>query len=378
MDIHNETPRFSPSLCLTHNCNLNCIYCYQKHDTNSKMSEQTAFQCIDWIFDNIPAGMKDVEIGFIGGEPLLEFELIKKIVKYTCSVKRESHFVFYATTNGTVLTNEMKKWFKDNRHLFVLALSVDGDRLSHNYNRSNSFDKIDFDFFLENYPNQSIKMTISDFSVQYLSRNIKFIHSLGFRYIGGVNLAEGTSIWSDDKYIKMLIPQLKELVDFYVTHGDIPLNQMFDKDISLCESTHKERQKWCGIGEGAVFFDVDGKRYPCPFVTPMTFSPDEIAKMNRIDFRNPDNFIDDECFNNCYIYPICPTCSAANYLNKKDYAKRDKSRCKIQQLIAVFLADLKAKRLIKGSAQERSETVYYTIEAIKKIKSLYRAEFIQY
>ena len=84
MKPETKKPRFSPSLCVTHNCNLNCVYCYQKHDVNSKMDFSTAKNVIDWIFDNVPPDMSDVEINFIGGEPLLEFQLIKDIVAYTC------------------------------------------------------------------------------------------------------------------------------------------------------------------------------------------------------------------------------------------------------------------------------------------------------
>ena len=82
MSGKNKT-RFSPTICVTHNCNLDCVYCYQKHDTNNRMTLDTAKSCIDWIFDNIPDYMSGVEIGFIGGEPMLEFELIKSVIEYT-------------------------------------------------------------------------------------------------------------------------------------------------------------------------------------------------------------------------------------------------------------------------------------------------------
>ena len=68
-----EKPRFAPTLCLTHNCNLNCIYCYQKHDTQKHMSFETAKKCIDWIFSNISEEYDGVELDFSGGEPLLDF-----------------------------------------------------------------------------------------------------------------------------------------------------------------------------------------------------------------------------------------------------------------------------------------------------------------
>ena len=54
--------KFSPSLCVTHSCNLDCIYCYQNHDDNNRMSFETACNSIDWIFLNIPDDMNGIDI----------------------------------------------------------------------------------------------------------------------------------------------------------------------------------------------------------------------------------------------------------------------------------------------------------------------------
>jgi len=63
----------------------------------------------------------------------------------------------------------MKNWFTANNDLFVLGLSLDGTRNTHNHNRSNSFDDIDIDFFLKTYPNQGVKMTLSEYSLPQLT-----------------------------------------------------------------------------------------------------------------------------------------------------------------------------------------------------------------
>jgi len=378
MEKNTEQPRFAPSICVTHDCNLSCRYCYQRHDTSEKMSIETAKTVIDWIFDNKPDDTSGVEIDFIGGEPLLEFDFLKEIVAYTCSKKRKDRYIFFATTNGTVLSEEMKKWFIAHKNCFVLGLSLDGARETHNYNRSNSFDEIDIDFFLANWPKQGIKMTLSEYSLPRLAENIKFLHSKGIKDIGGVNLAEGDFDWSDDRYIKMLVPQLKELVEFYVENDTLELNQMFNKQLRFCEAKEKERRKWCGIGTGCPFFDIDGKMYPCPFITPMTFTDSELDDILKTDFTNDDNFLDVDCFENCYIYPICPTCSGANYLNNKSFKERDKRRCRIQKLISLFIADLQAKRIMKNPKIYDDYELFHTIEAIKKIRSLYLPEFEEY
>lgn len=377
MENNNGKIRFAPTICVTHNCNLNCIYCYQKHDCNNKMTLDTAKIVIDRIFDIVPDDTSGVEINFIGGEPLLEFNLIKEIVAYTCSKDRKDKFLFFASTNGTILTNEMKDWFTKHKDYFVLGLSLDGTRETQNINRSNSFDKIDIDFFLSNWPFQGIKMTLSEFSLPRLSENIQFLHSKGFKEIGGVNLSEGNFDWSDDKYLKLLAPQLKELVEFYVENDMLALNQMFNKQLHHCE-VKKEKRKWCGTGTGCPLFEVDGKIYPCAFLSKMTFAENELSEISKIDFSNEENFLDIDCFDNCYIYNICPTCAGANYLVNKTFNKRDKRRCKIQKFISLFIADLQAKKITKKQYNYDAKTLYHTIEAIKKIRSLYLPEFDMY
>lgn len=370
--------RFSPSLCLTHSCNLDCVYCYQEHDGNNRMSYETACECIDWIFANIPEDMHGIEISFIGGEPLVEFELIKKIYDYTNSKYAGQEYIFYATTNGALLNDEMKAWFTERKNNFVLGVSMDGLPDTHNHNRSNSYDKIDVDFFIKTWPDQGTKMTISEYSLENLAENIIYLHELGFKEIDGVNLFEGSFDWSDEKYIKKMIPQLKRLVEYYVEHDDLMLDQMMGRQIDMCEEKDRPKRKWCGIGTGTIFFDTDGQRYPCPFTTPMTFSQEELDEFKKTDFENNDNFIDDDCFENCYIYPICPMCPGANYMVKKTFKVRDRSKCRMQKLITLYVADLQAKRIYKNKNNVPENRMYNMISAIQKIKDTILPEFKEY
>ena len=363
----------SATLCVTHKCNLNCIYCYQKHDNNSTMSLFTAKNIIDTLLFTAEKENKQVEISFIGGEPLLEFDLIKKIVEYVKSLTIHVQYKFFATTNGTILSEEIKKWFSSNRKIITLGLSLDGDKQTQDYNRSNSFDKIDFNFFKNTWKNQSVKMTLSSYSLNHLAHDVKFIHSLGFSIVGS-NLAEGDFNWENKEYIKTLVEQLKELSDFYTKNDTIELPQIFNGHLELCESKIKQRKKYCGIGEGTVFYDVDGQKYPCPYTTPMTFNETELKELNKIDYSNPENFIDEDCYNDCYIYPICRTCAGACYKVNGTFKKRIKSRCDLQKLIAIFTADIQARRIVKNPENFDKRKLSGTIKAIKKIKDLYLDE----
>jgi radical SAM protein with 4Fe4S-binding SPASM domain len=209
-------------------------------------------------------------------------------------------------------------------------------------------------------PGQGVKMTLSEFSLRNLAKDIKYIHLLGFDNIGGVDLAEGDFDWNKEDYMRILAPQLKELVTYYLETG-IRLDQLLDRSLDLCEAQNKFRKKRCGIGTGTLFFDIDGTIYPCTFITPMTFSQEEIENVIHTDFSNNDNFLDEECFNNCYIYPVCPTCSGSNYMVNKTFEERNKNKCRLQKLVVLFIADLQGKMLLKNLRPMEASKKYYTI-----------------
>lgn len=367
----------SISLCVTHTCNLNCRYCYQTHDSQARMTFETAKRIINDVLEIECNGFDRISIGFIGGEPCIEFGLIKSICSYVEQMDPKIPYNFFATTNGTLLDNEMKEWFLSNKAKFTLGLSLDGNRDTHNYNRPNSFDKIDLKFFADNWPNQSVKMTLSEYSLEHFAESLKFIHASGFNKIAGVNLGEAYIDWNNEEYVKKFIPQLVAAEEYYLEHPQY-YNQMFDKKVLYCEYPHK-RAKWCGIGTNMQFYDTDGTKYPCAFITPMTFNDEQLTEINSLDFSNSDLFIDEYCYNNCYIYPLCATCSGANYKQNGCFSIRDKSKCRINKLVALFLADYTAKRILSLPEEKRNSTkIKMNIEAIKKIKELFYPEFKQY
>ena len=156
------------------------------------------------------------------------------------------------------------------------------------------------------------------------------------------------------------------------------VDQMLGRQIDMCEEKNRPKRKWCGIGTGTIFFDTDGSRMPCPFVTPMTFSQEELEDIKKTNFEDHSVFVDDECFDNCYIYPVCPMCPGANYLVKKSFTERDKSKCRMQKLITLYAADLQARRLVKNPSCIPENRVYNTIVAIEKIKEIFLPEFMEY
>ena len=136
------------TLTLTQACNLSCTYCYEHHKSNRRMSVETAKSIVDYELKNF-ADFEGIEFDLFGGEPFLAFDLVREITDYICSKKGDIPCTVFATTNGTLVHGEVQDWLREHVGCFICGLSLDGTRDMHNVNRSNSYDDIDLDFFLE-------------------------------------------------------------------------------------------------------------------------------------------------------------------------------------------------------------------------------------
>ena len=128
------------TLQVTQGCNLRCKYCiyseninaHQRSHSNKRMSWETAKKGIDFLRAHSIDSEK-VNIGFYGGEPLLEFPLIKKAVAYAKEVFDGKAISFSITTNGTMLTEEILEFLSTEN--VQLVISLDGPKNIHDQNR---------------------------------------------------------------------------------------------------------------------------------------------------------------------------------------------------------------------------------------------------
>lgn len=117
-------------LLITYKCNLRCSYCYEPKISNFNMSFAKAKNIIQEQIEALDDEYEAVEIQFMGGEPLLEFPLIKECAKWLWSTPiTDKQIMLFAPTNGTLLTDDMKEWFAKNKDRIHLGLSFDGDML---------------------------------------------------------------------------------------------------------------------------------------------------------------------------------------------------------------------------------------------------------
>jgi sulfatase maturation enzyme AslB (radical SAM superfamily) len=125
----------------TNECNLACSYCYEKNKNNQNADFVIAKEIIDNSF--IKYSNKKVVFDFFGGEPFLNFIFIKKVVDYIEKKYIDKQFAFSVSTNGTILTEKVKKFLIAHRRKIEVGLSLDGCIKYHNDSRCNSFKDID-------------------------------------------------------------------------------------------------------------------------------------------------------------------------------------------------------------------------------------------
>ena len=119
------------ALCLhvAHTCNLNCEYCFagqgKYHGEDALMSFEVGKQALDFLVKN-SGTRKNLEVDFFGGEPLVNFEVVKQLVAYARSIEKEhqKHFRFTLTTNGVLLDDEVIDFL--NKEMDNVVLSLDG------------------------------------------------------------------------------------------------------------------------------------------------------------------------------------------------------------------------------------------------------------
>ena len=324
------------TLTLTERCNLNCVYCYESYKTNKQMLFETAVSILDLELSN-SSDYDYVEVAFHGGEPLLEYALMKNICEWVWEKQYDCNYYFFATTNGTLLKDEMKEWFSANRNKIMLGLSLDGTPDVQNHNRSNSYELIDCGFFQELWPNQPVKMTISDYTIDKLAESIIHIHDNGFKV--SANFAFGIDWGKID--LDRLDDELEKLIDYYSENPHIEPCSLINQKFELIGT---EMRRWCGAGKSMRVYDTEGNMFPCHYFMGFSIGENQSEKSLELDFTNDDIFLSGDC-QGCAIYPVCPTCYGYNYATTGDVATRDKDLCILTKHCAAAGSMLAYKRL---------------------------------
>lgn len=339
------------TLTLTEDCNLRCRYCYEPNKSRDHyMSLSTAQDAVIEYMET-DNGFDGVEFDFFGGEPMLVFDLIRELVDWFHTQSWRKDHLFYIGTNGTILTEEMKSWLVQHKDCVSVGVSLDGNKIAHDLNRSNSYDRLmkNLPFFRENWPTQPVKMTISAETIPYVADSIIQFEELEIPFSANIVFED---IWGPPEQKATLLDiyaeQLDRLVEYYIVHPDlvpariIDIKPEFAANEWLAKHIGEDCVRWCGAGHEMVVIEVDGSRSPCHRFSPwVTGRPAPTNLVNRQKSWEPE-----QC-SNCRWNQICPTCAGYNWQMNGESGIRTTNHCQAFKLELQASAKLQALRLLQ-------------------------------
>lgn len=254
---------------LTHNCNLSCSYCYTGRKFKRDISLDTARRIVDFILTMAPAGRR-INFGFFGGEPLLRFDLIEKIVRYIREKEEETkHLVTLSvTSNGTLIDEDVLDYLRKEK--VDLCISIDGPENVHNLHRrypngQGSFDDVvdNLVLALERLDAVQVNAVFGPETIDSLPETVSF-----FVHLGASSIHLNPDIcasWNPTAYGK-LRDVYKEVVNRYIESyrqkREIAVNLIDSKVIVLLKDGYTAEDR-CGMGETEWGFAPSGNVYPC-------------------------------------------------------------------------------------------------------------------
>lgn len=252
------------ALCLTHNCNLRCTYCYAGPKVNRRMSLDTANRAVDFLAGQSKDGCV---ITFFGGEPLLEFTLIQQIV-----LRARKHYgrnvQFRMSTNGTLVDREFLEFCRDNEVFFVL--SIDGNREQHDRVRRYADGRGSYDSIagrlagiLEFNPYMIAVSVVVPETVPFVADGARHLFDIGFRYV--LQTLDYSAPWQSAD-LRALRKQYVSLSRFYfdaLSAGRKIYYSPFDERIKTHAQKPYGKGDLCDLANTQVAIAASGRIYPC-------------------------------------------------------------------------------------------------------------------
>ncbi len=336
-------------LMLTYRCNLNCVYCYQKYKTAQDMTLETAKSVVSREVQLArELNNKDgVRLNLFGGEPLLKFDLIKELCAWIWETITDVRVDIFITTNGTLLDDEKKEWFKAHKEKINLIMSVDGKDDVQESNRGCHSSDLPIMWMIETMPNYLLSMTVPRKALANFADELIYFHEQDYRI--DAKPAQGEDWQKGDG--KIYEGQLNKLADYYLAHPDKTPMYIFKETsyVHLLNNEPNEKYgKTCGVADELVAYDVEGRLFPCHHFLPnVNGRKDILDYLNTVDFSDSSKFVDEECMK-CDILKLCRTCCARNFNERGDVSRRDKRTCQIMLAEAKVVSSYQIRKYMRN------------------------------
>ncbi len=368
--IHPETEyiesylqRSISDLCIqvTQDCNFSCRYCLYANDTKVErnhekinMKWEVAKKSIDFLYVH-SYDSKKISISFYGGEPLLNFDLISKIVEYIEKKFYSKKIEYRMTINGSILTNDMLDFFIE--HNFYISISLDGPEFIQNSHRKFGVTGGDtYDTVYNNVKKIIIKNN------DYFNKNVSFLPVLFedeeysvienfFDSELGVqnnqliplkaNLSGMDYIFSNVGLHKVKRKNFNYKYSVNVdSEEEKRINSIYKNKNTIPEEWHHNGQ--CIPGVQRVFVDINGVFYPCEKITEdLTYAIGDVDNGFNVEkikeILNIGKLTENDC-KNCWAMRFCECCvSLCNDIDKKKITcSQKKHACNYQKEKAIW------------------------------------------
>ena len=314
------------ALCLhiAHTCNLNCAYCFASqgkyNGDRAVMSYEVGKQALDFLVAN-SGKRRNLEVDFFGGEPLMNFAVVKQLVAYARSIEKEhnKNFRFTLTTNGMLIDDDVIEF--SNREMSNVVLSLDGrkevhDRYRVDYAGKGSWDRIvpKFQKFVEAREGKNYYMrgTFTHENPDFLA-DIQQMLDLGFTELSmePVVCASGDPAELTAEDMELVKQQYEQLAQLMLQRDDEGkpftfYHYMIDLKGGPCIY---KRISGCGSGTEYMAVTPWGDLYPCH-----QFVGDDKYLLGNVWDGVSNKAIQEE-FASCNVYarPECRDCWAKLY-----------------------------------------------------------------
>lgn len=332
-----DRPTVVKALCLhiAHDCNLTCRYCFAQegeyHGKRALMSFETGKAALDFLIAN-SGNRRNLEVDFFGGEPTLNFQVVKDLTKYGREQEKlhNKKFRFTLTTNGVLLNEEIMEFA--NREMSNVVLSIDGrkevnDKMRPFPNGTGSYELI-VPKFLEfaekrNQDNYYVRGTYTHHNLDF-SRDVLHLADLGFKQISVEPVVAPPE--ADYAIREEDLPQLFEEYDLLAKemvrrqkngNGFQFFHFMIDLEGGPCVA---KRLSGCGSGTEYLAVTPWGDLYPChQFVGNSRFLMGNVRQgiLNtdiQNDFKSCNVYTKEKC-RDCFARFYCSGGCAANSYN---------------------------------------------------------------
>lgn len=242
------------AMCLhiTHDCNLGCRYCFAQegryHGGRALMSLEVGRKALDYLVRN-SGNRRNLEVDFFGGEPTMNFEVVRQLVAYGRSLEEANNkkFRFTLTTNGILLNDDILEFA--NKEMANVVLSIDGRKEVNDYMRPTRNGKSSYDIILpkfkkvaesRNQTNYYVRGTFTHHNLDF-SKDVLHLADQGFEQIS----------------VEPVVASPQE--DYAIREEDLP--RIFEEYDKL--AAELVRRKKAGNGFNFFHFMIDLNGGPC-------------------------------------------------------------------------------------------------------------------